>query len=99
LKLKCDILVSSSLCFFKCNLYRYAAAAPVNPRTFERSRSLGAGTNPNASTSEYAAALKSNPSMRAKREAAAAAAAAGRRTLTPPDPQLKGAWYSGGFNP
>jgi hypothetical protein len=24
---------------------------------------------------------------------------AGRRTLTPPDPQLKGAWYPGGFNP
>jgi hypothetical protein len=23
----------------------------------------------------------------------------GRRTLTPPDPQLKGAWYPGGFNP
>jgi hypothetical protein len=24
---------------------------------------------------------------------------AGRRTLTPPDPQLKGAWYPGGFKP
>jgi hypothetical protein len=24
---------------------------------------------------------------------------AGRCTLTPPDPQLKGAWYPGGFNP
>jgi hypothetical protein len=23
----------------------------------------------------------------------------GRCTLTPPDPQLKGAWYPGGFNP
>ena len=22
-----------------------------------------------------------------------------RRTLTPPDPQLKSAWYPGGFNP
>jgi hypothetical protein len=41
-------------------------------------------------------------------EAAAAAAAralqqtssaAGRRTLTPPDPQLKGARYPGGFKP
>jgi hypothetical protein len=27
------------------------------------------------------------------------AATAGRCTLTPPDPQLKGAWYPGGFNP
>ncbi len=24
---------------------------------------------------------------------------AGRCALTPPDPQLKGAWYPGGFNP
>jgi hypothetical protein len=24
---------------------------------------------------------------------------AGLYTLTPPDPQLKGAWYPGGFNP
>jgi hypothetical protein len=24
---------------------------------------------------------------------------AGRCTLTPPDPQLKGAWYPGGFKP
>jgi hypothetical protein len=23
----------------------------------------------------------------------------GRCTLTPPDPQLKGAWYPGGFKP
>jgi hypothetical protein len=28
-----------------------------------------------------------------------AAAEVGRCTLTPPDPQLKGAWYLGGFNP
>jgi hypothetical protein len=27
------------------------------------------------------------------------AAKVGRRALTPPDPQLKGAWYPGGFNP
>jgi hypothetical protein len=27
-----------------------------------------------------------------------ASVAAGRRALTPPDPQLKGTWYPGGFN-
>jgi hypothetical protein len=32
----------------------------------------------------------SNAELRAK---------VGRCTLTPPDPQLKGAWYPGGFNP
>ena len=40
--------------------------------------------------------------LRSRRRAAAAelgASVVGRCKLTPPDPQLKGAWYPGGFNP
>jgi hypothetical protein len=76
---------------FEISLYRYipmtTKAATTRTDASGRTRRAGRASEP----------MPSNGSSRSPRRVGRASV--GLYTLTPPDPQLKGAWYPGGFNP